>query len=546
MVFTSKRKVEPIPQLDLLSFLFDGPSSLAKEDTVLHAEAANPNNFITKAQARVLTRRIAYVLRNRFGIGENGSGEDIVVVMSTGQIMLPILFMAIIAAGGVASLASPSFRPEELARQIQQGSAKLCISCAATEDILLAASRLTNTPSHRCLVLESTAPWRLRLLTSSSRINIVGNEELEWKRITSRKELDDSLICLLYSSGTTGPPKGVMMSHTNMVSLPTMTSVSLRETWQKEGKYDYRTLAHLPTAHVAGVLGYFCLPFHNGGVTYWMPKFDFLDFLKYNEQLKITTFFSVPPIYLLLVKSPMVKNQFKALRHATAGAAPMGKDLQSAACSKLGVTIAQTWGLSETSGSVTLGDINVQDPSGSVGLILPRMELRIVDDDGKECAPNTPGEILVRGPTISNGYYNNPAANAETFQDGFLCTGDIGYFQNDRLYIVDRKKELIKYKGLQIAPAELEATLLSHPRILDAGVVGVYSTELATEVPRAYVVADPKVISAEEIQAFIKGRLASYKQLRGGVVFIPAIPKLPSGKILRKDLRMLAAGKAKL
>jgi len=149
---------------------------------------------------------------------------------------------------------------------------------------------------------------------------------------------------------------------------------------------------------------------------------------------------------------------------------------------------------------------------------------------------------------VTKGYYNNPGANAESFRDGYLCTGDIGFFKDDRLHIVDRKKELIKYKGLQVAPAELEAVLISHPKILDAGIIGVFDEQQSTEVPRAYVVADKAIVSERDIKEFVKSRLASHKQLRGGVEFVAAIPKSPSGKILRKDLRAMAKAppKAKL
>ncbi|KAJ7045540.1 hypothetical protein C8F04DRAFT_1388164 [Mycena alexandri] len=567
MIYAARElETSSIPQLDLLSFLYDSPLSLGTDATVIHAEAGNPGNGVTKGQARVLTRRIASTLRTRFGIGQHGSGKDIVIVVSTGQFMLPILFYGILAAGGVASPASPSFKPEELSRQIQQGSAKLCICCETSVDLLSSAARLCEFPSHLCLVLESSPQWRLRMLTGSSRQNIIGESELAWERITVKEKLENSLVCLLYSSGTTGAPKGVKVSHTNMVAAAYITGESLRKNWNSNGKWPYRTLAHLPTAHIAGVQvimhclfsfdrsqhlekGYFVIPFYHGGTTFWMPKFDFADFLSFNRNLKITTFFSVPPIFLLLTKSPLVKDHFRTLKAATGGAAPLGKELQIAVSKKLGIFLAQTWGLSETTGSVTGGDIDIEDLSGSVGPQLSHTQIRIVDESGNDCPPNTPGEVLVRGPIVTKGYFNNPTANAESFKDGFLLTGDIGFFKDDRLHIVDRKKELIKYKGLQVAPAELEALLISHPHILDAGVIGVYDEQNFTEVPRAYVVADKSVISAKAIQEFVKSRLASHKQLRGGVEFLTAIPKSPAGKILRKDLRAMAAGgsvKAKL
>ncbi|KAJ7456076.1 hypothetical protein FB451DRAFT_1342218 [Mycena latifolia] len=536
MIYTSTMPAVSIPQLDLLSFLFDSPQCLAEETTVLHAEAANPSNGITKTQARILTRRIACTLRTRFGIGQHGSGEDIVVVMSTGQFLLPILFYGILAAGGVVSFASSSFRPEELATQMQQGSAKLCISCPVSQskDTLLFAARLCDFPLHHCLVLDSWQPQRLlRVLTGSSLQSIIGESELDWPRITNQEELENSLICLLYSSGTTGMHKGVKVSHTNMVAAAYLIGLDLRQHWGAEGKWDYRTPAHLPTAHIAGVKGYFVSSFWQGGTVYWMSKFDFVQFLEYNRSLEITNFLSVPPIYLLCTKSLLVKDHFRSLKSALG-------DCKSKLAKKLGVFLAQTWGLSETTGSVSGGEVNVEDLTGSVGPLLANVELRIIDEDGNDCSPGTPGEVLVKGPIVTKGYYNNPVADAESFKDGYFCTGDIGFFKKNRLFIVDRKKELIKYKGLQVAPAELEAVLTSHQHILDAGVIGVFDEQQSTEVPRAYVVADKSVISAKVIQDFVRSRLASHKQLRGGVEFVAAIPKSSAGKILRKDLRALA------
>lgn len=207
--------------------------------------------------------------------------------------------------------------------------------------------------------------------------------------------------------------------------------------------FEYRTLAHLPTAHIAGIQGYLINPFYMGGPVYWMPRFDFNQFLAYNAKYKITFFFTVPPIYLLIAKSPLVTDQFKTLEIAISGAAPLGKDLQHAASAKLGgpeCFISQTWGLSETTGSATVMPMGMNDDTGSVSPLIPNMLARIVDDDGKDVEPGKPGEVLVTGPVVCKGYFENEAANAEAFTNEWFHTGDIAEFRNGLFYIVDRKK----------------------------------------------------------------------------------------------------------
>jgi 4-coumarate--CoA ligase len=184
--------------------------------------------------------------------------------------------------------------------------------------------------------------------------------------------------------------------------------------------------------------------------------------------------------------------------------------------------------------------LGMSDDTGSVSPLIPNMLARIIDDDGKDVEPGMPGEVLVTGPVVCKGYYDNEAANKEAFTGEWFHTGDIAEFRDGMFYIVDRKKELIKYKGLQVAPAELEALLLSHPDVLDAAVIGIEVDDGTNEVPRAYVVADQGKISGKQIAEYVEKRVASHKRLRGGVVFLDVIPKSPSGKILRKDLRVLA------
>jgi 4-coumarate--CoA ligase len=207
--------------------------------------------------------------------------------------------------------------------------------------------------------------------------------------------------------------------------------------------FQYKTLAHLPAAHVAGVISYFINPFYMGGTVWWMPRFNFEQFMEYNKKFGITIFFTVPPVWLLIAKSPLVTDHFDTLEVALSGAAPLGKDLQVAASSKLrkGKTwISQTWGLSETSGSSTNMQWWERDETGSVSPLMPSMSLRLVDDDGNDVEEGKPGEMWIKGPVVSRGYYRNPQSTKDSFVNGWFCTGDIAIWKNGLPYIVDRKK----------------------------------------------------------------------------------------------------------
>ncbi|RVX71393.1 hypothetical protein B0A52_04965 [Exophiala mesophila] len=542
-----------VPDIDLLTLIYNSPEAWTNESTILHAEAAQPENKVTKAEARIYTQRMSHYLRHTYSIGASGPGKDVVVVISSGQVLLAPLFYGVIGAGGIYSAASSSFTHLELARQVKHGHAKLIIASPDCVETAIRAADETGLDKSNVLVLESMGGSHVRSLRrvdGRGQDALVGEDKrLQWEVVTDPEVLANRVICLLYSSGTTGVPKGVNLSHQNIVSEGLIPQYQFREYLIRAKRRDpnftfvYNTLAHLPAAHIAGCQGYFINPSIAGGPVYWMPKFDFVKFLEYNEKFNISFFFTVPPIYLLIAKSPLVKNQFKSLKHAITGAAPMGAELQGLAQKKLGCHIAQTWGLSETTGSVTSMPWDENDPTGSVSPLLPNVRMRVVDDDENDVEEGAEGEFICQGPMITKGYWENPTATKESFTaDGkWFKTGDIGIVRDGMFYIVDRKKELIKYKGLQVAPAELEALLLSHDKIQDAAVIGVPDPSgSGNELPRAYVVADKSQISADEIKAFVKSNLAQHKQLRGGCIYLDAIPKSPSGKILRRELRDMA------
>ncbi|GIZ46860.1 hypothetical protein CKM354_000996900 [Cercospora kikuchii] len=544
------QRYEAIPSMDLLTLLFESELSAAQDDTVLHFEAKDPENKINKAQLSALTQNIAHGLRNKYGIGKDGPDSDTVTVISHGQILVPALLYGIIAAGGVYSAASPSSTVSELARQVKIGKSNLIVCGEEHCDVAAKAAKECGLPPQNVLVLDSTkGAWKLQSL--NGKINAISKDKLKWRTITDPVKLKSSLIVILWSSGTTGPPKGVMLSHTNLVAETHLTSLSVREWVAKEmekGTFEPpstppTTLAHLPISHIAGLFGYLIGPIYSAATVIWMRKYNWSDLLSNLKQYKITSFYTVPSIWLRISKSPDITDHLSSLEAANTGAAPMDSILQQASNKRIGdgtkTFIGQTWGLSETTGAVTAIPKGEVDLTGCIGYILPAVELRIVDEEFRDVEPGQEGELLIRSPLVTNGYFDNLEATEGAFYGGWFCSGDIGVLREGKFYVVDRKKELLKYKGLQVAPAELENLLFTHPHIREAAVVGVPAPDdPTTDLPRAYIVAtDRSKVTEEEVKEYVKSRAAPYKQLRGGVVFIDEIPKNAIGKFLRKDLR---------
>jgi acyl-CoA synthetase (AMP-forming)/AMP-acid ligase II len=273
---------------------------------------------------------------------------------------------------------------------------------------------------------------------------------------------------------------------------------------------------------------------------YIMRHFVYEEFLSAIQCHRITHLQVAPPILIMLDKRPETpKYNLTSLKHIICGAAPLSFDLQNNIQRRFGVRVIQGWGMTE----VTCGALHVPggalDETGSVGLLDPNCEAKLVDDEGKVVAEDTPGEMYVRGPNVCLGYWKNEAATRESLDaDGWLRTGDVMVRRGDSFWVVDRKKELIKVNGLQVAPAELEAVLLEHEGIADAGVVGLQMG--SEEKPRAYVRLQEThlgKLSPEQIQEYMRSKVAKHKQLAGGVMIVDEIPRLASGKIQRKILK---------
>ncbi|MCP2264339.1 AMP-binding protein [Promicromonospora thailandica] len=350
------------------------------------------------------------------------------------------------------------------------------------------------------------------------------------------------LAVLPYSSGTTGRPKGVMLTHTNLVA-------NVEQSLLIGVGRDDVVPCVLPFFHIYGMTVLLNLALRTRARLVTLPRFDLAQYLGVIQEHRATFLFVAPPIALALAKHPLVaEHDTSSVRAVLSGAAPLDEKLAAAVRDRLDVRVLQGYGMTEMSPVSHVIPVDRPDISpGTVGLLVAGMEARIVDPaTGTEIQQpaegvSGAGELLCRGPNVMVGYLGNPQATAETLEpDGFLHTGDIVTVDADGVFrVVDRLKELIKYKGYQVPPAELEALLLSHPGIADAAVIGLPDEE-AGEVPKAYVVTAPgATLTARDVMEFVAEQVAPYKKVRA-VEFIEAVPKSASGKILRKDLR--AAG----
>ncbi|CAG9857842.1 unnamed protein product [Phyllotreta striolata] len=339
---------------------------------------------------------------------------------------------------------------------------------------------------------------------------------------------------ILCSSGTTGLPKGVMLTHRNIVT-------RLLQSRHPEYLSDLNVvLGLMPFFHSYGMI-FGLTSIFNRHVTVMMDKFDGDFFLKTIQDYKIPLIRIAPPLAIYLLKNPKVSlYDLSCVQEVFCAAAPLNGKTEAKLKERLNLkSIYQAYGCTEGTLALTITNKDVFRP-GSCGRVITYMQCIVRDPDtGRSLGPYEVGELCFKGPTIMKGYYNNPKATAESFTpDGWLRTGDLGYYDNEQyFYVVDRLKELIKYKGYQVAPAELEAVLINHPKVLEAGVVGL-PDEFAGELPMAFVVLkDNQQIGEEELKKYVASNVSPQKRLRGGVVFVSSIPKNPSGKILRKELK---------
>ncbi len=341
----------------------------------------------------------------------------------------------------------------------------------------------------------------------------------------------NDVAVILASSGTTGTPKGVMLTHTNLVAMAAQTQAV------GNAAEDDVFPAQLPFFHGFGMLVALTTALAAGATNVVLPRYELGAFLQLIQQYRATRAFAAPPILVQLAKDPIVENfDLSSLASIVCGAAPLSAELEEAVTRRIGCRIKQGYGMTEIVPTHVLPYDAPSSKQGSVGPCVPNTETRVVDQEtGLDLGPGQQGELWLRGPQSMQGYLDQPEATAATKDaDGWIHSGDLGYADEDGyFYIVDRLKELIKYKGHQVAPAELEALLLTHPAVADVAVIRSPDEDCG-EVPKAFIVLKSPA-TADELMAFVGERVASFKKVRR-VEFVDAIPKSPSGKILRRVL----------
>ncbi|MFD6451793.1 AMP-binding protein [Nocardia sp. NPDC060220] len=534
MSFTSPFPDVEIPDLSLYDFLFGAIADSDLERVALIDPVSGAETTYRQLISQI--DAVAGALSAR-GIGVG----DVVGVLSPNTPAFATVFHAILRAGATATTINALFTAAEIGKQLTDSQAKMLITVAALAPEATAAARHLDIADEDLIVLDGQG------------LDATGHPNLaDWLRPNLRAPevtIDPAvhIAALPYSSGTTGNPKGVALSHRNLVA-----NVAQLQPLQGMTPDDV-VIAVLPFFHIYGMTVLLNAALCNRAQLVVMPRFDLVEFLENIQEYKVTNAYIAPPVAVALAKHPIVDDyDLSSLRTMLSGAAPLDHQLGKAVAERLDLHMLQGYGMSELSPvshiipADTRALLGREDPPlSSIGWAVPNSENKIVDPATGAEVPipaeglSEPGELWVRGPNVMLGYLNNDRATAETIDsDGFLHTGDLA--RVDRagvVYIVDRLKELIKYKGYQVPPAELEALLLTHPKIADTAVVGVVEDSTGEEIPKAFVVVQPDAeLSEAEVIDYVAGKVAPHKKIRA-IEFIDQIPKSPSGKILRRNLR---------
>nr|QNT12160.1 4CL2 [Lonicera macranthoides] len=469
---------------------------------------------LSYSQFTTQTNNLSSSLQSHLGLSKG----DVAFILSPNSLQIPLLYFSLLSLGVIISPSNPSSTESEISRQIKLSKPVIAFATSATCHKIPALR-------HGTVLIDS--PEFVSMTTSSGReLSCVGVSQCD-------------IAAIMYSSGTTGQVKGVMLTHRNLTAI-----VANYHALRPERKSPAVVLYTMPYFHVIGL--FYCMKSVALSETVVvMERFDLKRMLRAVEELRVTNVAMAPPVVVAMTKAEVTKEyDLKSLEGFGCGGAPLGKDVIAAFTAKFpGVLLTQGYGMTETAGPAFRAVTPEESLRwGSVGRLQANCEARIVDPDtGTALPPGKQGELWLKGPITMKGYVGDPKATSETLVlDGWLRTGDLCYFDEEGfLFVVDRLKELIKYKGYQVPPAELEQLLQSHPEVVDAAVIP-YPDDEAGQIPMAFVVKHPQSnLDEAQVMSFVAKQVAPYKKIRR-VSFVSSIPKSPAGKILRKELRKVA------
>jgi acyl-CoA synthetase (AMP-forming)/AMP-acid ligase II len=507
MPFRSPHPDVTIPDVSVSELVLRGADDFGRRPAFVDAQSRSSISF---GDLRGRIRCVATGLSRSVGKG------DVVAIWAPNVPEYAVVFHAVVSLGAILTTISPACATPEVAFQLRDANASLLVTTAAMLERAREAVEAAAAPI-AIISIDDDAGW-----PSLASIAVDGNPP------TVVIDPARDVAVMPYSSGTTGMPKGVMLTHRNLVA-------NLAQLDAIEGNVS-ALVGVLPFFHIYGMTVIMNFGMMRGATVVTLPRFELETFLRVLQQWSIPIAHVAPPIAVALAKHPAVdRYDLSRLRCVFSAAAPLGTDVSDALEQRLNVRVRQGYGMTEAS-PATHYSVSTHVRLGKVGPLVPNTECRIVDPvTGADAGAGEPGEVWVRGPQVMKGYLNNRQATVETVDtDGWLHTGDIGTVDEDGfLEITDRLKELIKVKGYQVAPAELEGLLLKHPKIADAAVIGI-PDEQAGERPKAFIVTSEPT-SEEDLHAFVDAQVAQYKRL-AEIAFVDSIPKSPSGKILRRVL----------
>ena len=498
MVLRSPYPDVEVPQVSLTEYVLGGAAARGDKPALVDGASGAVTTYADFAQQ---VRSVAAGLATE-GIGPG----DAVGLLGPNSPTWPVAFHAVVSLGAIVTSINPLLTADEIAKQLRSAAAAAVI---VAEPL-------------RAAVADSGLPaFALEALPSGD-----GDPG------TPSVDPAEDLAVLPFSSGTTGLSKGVMLTHRNLVA-----NMEQIRAVHRIDEHDV-LIGLLPFFHIYGQTVVINLGLSQGATIVTMPRFDMGGFLDLLEQHQVTRAHIAPPVVLGLAKAPGVEGRDLALRVVISGAAPLDADTANRASERLGAPVRQGYGMTEASPVTHFADdeqLADQDP-GAIGHLIGSTDGRLVDPESGEDT-DAAGEIWIRGPQVMRGYLADDAATAATLtEDGWLKTGDVARVDDGGVWrIVDRVKELIKYKGYQVPPAELEALLISHPQVADAAVIPI-PDEAGGEAPKACVVAAGDGLDPDELMAWVAERVAPYKRIRA-VELVDEIPKSASGKIMRRLLR---------